>query len=81
MKDNGNRHVTQYELLELVKGHSDAHHELDIKLTQMCNRIQKIEEKMDAAVSLAKWAIPVLLTIAILIEHVIIAILTSGGQL
>ena len=74
---NGDKPITELEFTRALAKHNEQHHELDLKLTRMCNRIEKIEEKMLAAIQTAKWAIPLLLLLAGIIEHFVVSIVLN----
>ena len=83
MADNrskGDESVTKLELMGILKEHNGQHHDLDIKITNLNNRIEKLEEKLDSAVKLAKWAVPIIIMVAAILEHAIISLITGVPQ-
>ena len=79
-RSKGNESVTKLELTEVLKEHNGQHHALDLKITNMRHRIDVLEEKLDAAVKLAKWAVPIIIMIGAILEHAIISIITGTPQ-
>lgn len=78
--ENGNTSVTKVELMNILHEHNGQHHQLDLKVTRMCHRIEKLEEKINSAVQMAKWAIPLLLMLAAIIEHAVVSLITGMPQ-
>ena len=79
-KSKGDESVTKLEMMEILKEHNGQHHALDIKITNMRHRIDVLEEKLDSAVKLAKWAVPIIIMIGAILEHAIISLITGTPQ-